>query len=696
MDDAPLLPVGATVAQRYRVERWLARGGFAEVYVVVHVLLETTHALKVLRSATPTLRARLVDEGRIQARLRHPHIVRVTDVVDLVDHGGGLGLVMDLVDGPTLADHLATGRLSLPDAWRLGTQILEGVAAAHALGLVHRDLKPDNVLLETLADGSLRPRITDFGLARARHADAGPRHTRAGMGLGTPAYMAPEQFQDASSVDQRADVFSLGAILFELVTGRRAFDGTSPAALFRQVATADRPMVDTLAPHLPAGMVEAIESALEPDRTIRAESCAHLLMMWTLDTPDGVDAPPPQPVVAPSAPAHHPATDTYVDVWQAEPPEPPPPEPPPAPPPPPPAPAATEPAAARHSWAAPAAVLALPALVALLQVSAPFDVWAHAWLLRVVDGPLPSTLTAVLPLSVEGDLRAFRQQYPALLHALADAGAASVTFDLAFSAADPADADFATAVQALADRGIPVFAAGRWRDGQLEGPGTPELASVLHTGVAVLETEGWQQLQLGRVPAHVWSAGTARDEWALSVLTVQSWAPRLAGPAFDDRAGQLTVAGRTILAPDGRFSLHPVTPPPELSLDAPDRWPDIHGRAVIVGVLDDHDRFLTRTGVAHGLYLQAAAVETLAAGRSPMPAGRLENVLLALVAAVGGFALGRRSRVAAVGLAAGAVALAIGVVRIGSGVLPAVGPVLVGAAVAWWAARRWPARPVTP
>ncbi len=275
------------VVDRYTVDAVLGEGGMAVVYAVRHNTLETRHALKVLTIRSSGIRERLIAEGKIQASLRHPNVVSVSDVLDL---GGAPALLMELVEGPSLDDLLKRqGALPLAVADTLARGILTGVAAAHARGMVHRDLKPANVLLSVGPDGIV-PKVADFGLARL--GDSGGARTRTGTAMGTPQYMAPEQVRDAKSVGPEADVFSLGAILYEMVTGVRAFDGDDIFEIFSAVGEGRRVPVRERRPDLPARMVDAIEGALRPDRATRIASVTELLGRWVGDAgaPASLDA----------------------------------------------------------------------------------------------------------------------------------------------------------------------------------------------------------------------------------------------------------------------------------------------------------------------------------------------------------------------------------------------------------------------
>jgi len=271
------------VIDRYSVEEKLGEGGMATVYLVRHTGLGTLHALKVLTVNSVGIRQRLIQEGRIQGTLQHPNIVAVTDMVDL---DGSPGLVMQFISGPALDDFLKTERLSLHQADVIGRGIIRGVAAAHEHGLVHRDLKPGNVMLQIVGD-RLIPKVADFGLAKVLTISGGQGRTRTGMAMGTPAYMAPEQIKDAAHVDHRADVWSLGAILYELVSGERAFGTGEMFDIFLRIRTGDLIPIQERLPGLPAHMVRAISGALTADLDARISTCEELLAIWTQG-----DAPP--------------------------------------------------------------------------------------------------------------------------------------------------------------------------------------------------------------------------------------------------------------------------------------------------------------------------------------------------------------------------------------------------------------------
>jgi serine/threonine-protein kinase len=271
------LPSG-TVVDRYTVEGVLGRGGMATVYRVRHQQLGTSHALKVLALPKSNLGRRLLLEGQVQARLAHPNVVAVTDVIEV---GGSPGLVMELVRGPSLEVVLRRlgGRLELPIVEALVPGILAGVAAAHAEQVVHRDLKPANILL-SLDREAVVPKVSDFGLVKLFGDDVRVI-TRSGQTMGTPSYMAPEQVLDARAVDPRTDLFAIGAVLYEVLSGVPAHPGDGTWEVFDKVLHGTRAPLGEVASGLPDRVVAAVEWALTRDREQRVPTCEALWAKWS-------------------------------------------------------------------------------------------------------------------------------------------------------------------------------------------------------------------------------------------------------------------------------------------------------------------------------------------------------------------------------------------------------------------------------
>ncbi len=231
--DDPLTP--GTLFGAYRIERRLGAGGVGAVYRATHLGLQKPVVLKVLHpqyAQSPNLRARFAREGRAAAAIRHPHVVDVTDVGE---HQGTPYLIMELLEGESLGDLIArTGALSPDRAVDLLLPVIAAVDAAHGAGVVHRDLKPDNLFVTRGATGEPFPKVLDFGISRVVAGDDQHRTGTAAM-LGTPAYMAPEQIESTRDADARSDQYALGVILYECLTGARAFEGDNVYAILKRV-----------------------------------------------------------------------------------------------------------------------------------------------------------------------------------------------------------------------------------------------------------------------------------------------------------------------------------------------------------------------------------------------------------------------------------------------------------------------------
>lgn len=233
--------VGA-VLNRYRVVELLGKGSSAQVYRGTHLVLKRDAAIKILSPScisSPTAIKRLRLEAELLARLEHPHVVSVKDF-GMTPRGVPF-LIMELLGGPSLKQRIRGSAPFAPAlAGELARQIARGLAAAHNVGIVHRDLKSQNIMLED-ADGPPHLKIVDFGIARAVISEVAPELTRGGF-LGTPAYMAPEQVRGASSVGPPADFYSLGVVLYEMLTGALPFMGR-PADLIAMLLQSPAPMI---------------------------------------------------------------------------------------------------------------------------------------------------------------------------------------------------------------------------------------------------------------------------------------------------------------------------------------------------------------------------------------------------------------------------------------------------------------------
>ena len=268
-----MLPSGTRLGP-YEVLGLIGEGGMGQVYRAADTRLDRAVAIKVMPAALaddPVRRERFEREARSISRLEHPNICPLYDVGELpAEVGGGLFLVMQFLEGETLAQRLSRGPLSIKETLDVGIQIAEALAAAHRAGIVHRDLKPGNVMLTRAG-----ARLLDFGLARtvadARPAARRPRRrgdrtalTTQGTLLGTLHYMAPEQL-DGREVDTRADIFAFGAVLYEMVTGLKAFEAETPARVLSAILRDEPARVSTIVPVTPSGLDELIHTCLAKD-----------------------------------------------------------------------------------------------------------------------------------------------------------------------------------------------------------------------------------------------------------------------------------------------------------------------------------------------------------------------------------------------------------------------------------------------
>jgi serine/threonine protein kinase len=260
-------------------------------------------ALKVMRptlAASSEFHRRFLREARLAAAIEHEHIVTVYQVGE--DHGVPY-LAMQLLRGKTLDDRLsrAGGRLPLPEVLRIGREIAEGLAAAHARGLVHRDIKPANVWLE---EERGRVRIVDFGLARGSEPDA--QFTHAGSVIGTPAYMAPEQ-AGGKAVDARCDLFSLGAVLYRCATGKSPFGDQDTLAILSALATQTPAPPHRIVPSLPRMFSGLVMRLLAKDPADRPQSAREVVQaIQALERGETGEEPAAKPAVEagpPSTPA---------------------------------------------------------------------------------------------------------------------------------------------------------------------------------------------------------------------------------------------------------------------------------------------------------------------------------------------------------------------------------------------------------
>jgi serine/threonine protein kinase len=307
--------IGETLDGRYLVQRKIGEGGMGVVFAVKHTVIERPLAIKVLKKKVMRDQGtvqRFIQEARAASRIGHPNIVDVTDFGKTDD--GTTYQVMELIDGMTLSRVIKSqAPLPLERVLRIATQIARALAAAHGKGIVHRDLKPENVFLIEREGRPDFVKIVDFGIAKVapidRTAPEGPRLTRAGSVFGTPEYMAPEQAAGRNDTDHRVDIYALGVIIYEMLTGKTPHKGDST------VQTIAMQMLDPIVPpsqanpaaHVPSDLEAVDMKALAKDRDQRYQTMTELLQALDDIPTEAHTVPDLQPPVMP------PAATTVVD-----------------------------------------------------------------------------------------------------------------------------------------------------------------------------------------------------------------------------------------------------------------------------------------------------------------------------------------------------------------------------------------------
>ncbi len=274
-----MLKVGDVVEGRYELRRDLGEKHAGRVFEAVHTFTGRSVALKraapdAAAEVREELQARLAREARALASVRHPGVVEVLDGGRLPD--GTPFFVMEMLEGRTLEGLItARGKLGVPDTVAVALQLADGLAAAHAAGVVHRDVKPSNVLV--VRDHARREvvKLVDFGIARLE-ATKEERLTGIGALIGTPAFMAPEQLLGLDDVDARADVYAIGVTMFECLTGRRPSEGSYQDVVLEVCYPAPVPTPDALEKELPAPLVAVVKRAMAKDRNERFGSAREL------------------------------------------------------------------------------------------------------------------------------------------------------------------------------------------------------------------------------------------------------------------------------------------------------------------------------------------------------------------------------------------------------------------------------------
>lgn len=278
----------------YRIVKKVGEGGMGEVYEAFHDTIQRRVAVKILHAAMAgdqEFASRFLNEARAVNLVNHPGLVQVSDLGELPD--GSVYLVMELLQGETLSSRLKSsqGKLTMPEALEFGWQIADSLAAAHAKDILHRDLKPQNIMLVPDSHVNLgeRAKLLDFGLAKVSEKAGGVTvRTRANMLIGTPLYMSPEQCAGNGGIDDKTDVYSLGVVLYEMLCGQQPFTGIGDGLLMAMHITQQPEPLQSREPTIPAPVAEVVHRLLakvKEERPTMQEVAADLDVLRTLFPP---------------------------------------------------------------------------------------------------------------------------------------------------------------------------------------------------------------------------------------------------------------------------------------------------------------------------------------------------------------------------------------------------------------------------
>jgi eukaryotic-like serine/threonine-protein kinase len=279
-DAAPVSP-GDILAGKYRVDRVLGVGGMGVVVQATHIQLDQRVALKFMlpeAMANAEVAGRFLREARLAVKLKSEHVAKVMDVGTL--ESGSPYIVMEYLQGTDLNQVLEKhGPLPFADVAEYVIQACDAVAEAHGLGIVHRDLKPANLFLARRADGSPLVKVLDFGISKANQlGEAGGAMTKTATMMGSPFFMSPEQMRSAKDVDQRSDVWSMGVVLYQLLTARLPFESDTLGGIMAAVLQDDPSMLSIYRPDVPHAFEAIVRRCLQRDRNARAQNVGEIAM----------------------------------------------------------------------------------------------------------------------------------------------------------------------------------------------------------------------------------------------------------------------------------------------------------------------------------------------------------------------------------------------------------------------------------
>lgn len=304
--------LGMVIDGRWRVDAKLGEGGMGAVYLGHQVNIDRKVAIKTLRrelTSSPEFMARFEQEARAAGKISHPNCVTVFESGRADTLGGMLYLVMEYLEGEVLSGRLVRRKLTIEETLKVAIQVASGLAAAHEMGIIHRDLKPDNIFLVNVPGNDIHAKVLDFGIAKISDGDS--KMTKSGMIMGTPQYMSPEQCH-GRSVDVRTDIYALGTIIYEMLSGRTPFNSPTPITVLFEVVNSAPPSLAELGVRVPVEIEAYVMRMLAKDADARPASAMEVkrelerLLMFAhqaphrVETPMAVSAtlPMPQPVTA--------------------------------------------------------------------------------------------------------------------------------------------------------------------------------------------------------------------------------------------------------------------------------------------------------------------------------------------------------------------------------------------------------------
>lgn len=312
--------IGTTIDGKYRVESLLGKGGMGTVFRAVHAWTRRPVALKVLQpqyAENDAVVLRFLREARAAASFRHPNVVEVLDMGPLPE--GGAYMALAFLDGEPLSNLLDRRKtLTIEEALTSLVPVMRAIAIAHQRGIVHRDIKPDNLFLARNDDAAVVPTLLDFGIAKVPSDSV--RSTTTGVIFGTPQYMSPEQARGLSDIDGRADQWSFAAVWFECLTGAPPFEGAVPTAIIGRILSETPRPLASVRPDVPAGFAAVIDRALSPDRAARFATMDEFIAALIAAASDaGVHVDPnltvaPRIADAPERTDHHRAVESAATI----------------------------------------------------------------------------------------------------------------------------------------------------------------------------------------------------------------------------------------------------------------------------------------------------------------------------------------------------------------------------------------------